>query len=99
MEAMTQPKPGLSDPDRATIAWRRYRMMMRWMALVAIAAVIAALAYLHVAGGLQSVHMVVATAAGVGLTVLLGSGLMLLAFLSSGTGHDEDVKNIAEDDR
>jgi hypothetical protein len=35
------------------------------------------------------VHMLVATALGVGLTVLLGTGLMTLVFLSSSSGHDE----------
>jgi hypothetical protein len=33
--------------------------------------------------------MLIATALGVGLTVLLGTSLMALAFLSSSTGHDE----------
>jgi uncharacterized membrane protein len=35
--------------------------------------------------------MVVATIAGVGLTVLVGTGLMGLVFLSHRTGHDEDA--------
>ena len=36
-------------------------------------------------------HMVIATVIGVWLTFMLGTGLMALAFLSSGTGHDEQV--------
>ena len=35
--------------------------------------------------------MVIATIAGVGLTVLVGTGLMGLVFLSNRTGHDEDA--------
>ncbi len=33
--------------------------------------------------------MLIATALGVGLTVLLGTGLMTLVFLSSSSGHDD----------
>ncbi|WP_156681147.1 hypothetical protein [Sphingomonas profundi] len=88
---MNRPKHGLSDPAVAAVAWARYRRMMRWMLLVAVLAVAAALAWLHHAGGLATVHMVIATVAGVGFTVLLASGLMMAAFLSSGSGHDEDV--------
>jgi hypothetical protein len=35
--------------------------------------------------------MLIATALGIGLTVLLGTGLMTLAFLSSSSGHDEQA--------
>ena len=91
MEAMERPGPALSDPVRAGIAWARYRRMMRWMGLVAAIAVAAALVYLHSGGGTMTIHMVIATAAGVGGTVLLATGLILLAFLSAGSGHDEDA--------
>lgn len=96
MEAMTDHPDQLSNPALGAVAWRRYWRMMRWMVLAAIATVLAALYYLHVEGGLVSIHMVIATAAGVGLTVLLGTGLMLLSFMSSGSGHDEDVAAAAE---
>ena len=85
---MEQPRPALSDPIRAGIAWARYRRIMRWMLLVAALAVAAALFYLHAGGGVLTIHMVIATTLGVGLTVLLGTGLMLLVFLSAGSGHD-----------
>jgi hypothetical protein len=35
--------------------------------------------------------MMIATALGVGLTVLLGTALMTLTFLSSASGHDDEV--------
>jgi hypothetical protein len=95
---MAQQKHGLSDPASAAIAWARFRTMMRWMVLVAVLAILAALAWLYFDGGLLTVHMIIATAAGVGFTVLLGTGLMLLAFLSSGSGHDEDVGHAAQRD-
>ncbi|XHS02062.1 hypothetical protein ACFB49_36720 [Sphingomonas sp. DBB INV C78] len=88
---MSDHKPVLSDPARAAIAWKRYWRLMRWMILAAIAAVAGALYYLHVDGGLVTVHMIIATVAGVGFSVLLGAALMLLVFMSSGSGHDEDA--------
>lgn len=91
------PPSGLSDPVVAAIAWGRYRRMMRWMALVAVLAVAAALGWLHHVGGLVTIHVVIATIAGVGLTVLLGTGLMLAVFLSAGSGHDESVSNGPDD--
>ena len=45
------------------------------------------------------INLLIATALGVGLTVLLGTGLMTLAFLSSSSGHDEQAApHIREDD-
>jgi hypothetical protein len=35
--------------------------------------------------------MMIATALGTGLTVLLGTGLMILTFLSASSGHDDDA--------
>lgn len=97
MEAMTKSRRGLSDPATAAVAWARYRRMMRWMVLAAVIAVAAALAWLNHAGGLVTIHMIIATIAGVGLTVLLATGLMLAVFLSAGSGHDDDVASNPED--
>jgi len=51
----------------------------------------AALLLLHMWAGPMPIHMIIATVLGVWLTFMLGTGLMALAFLSSGTGHDEQV--------
>ena len=61
------------------------------MALLAI--VVAAIAVLLVARGDEGVHihMLIATALGAGLTVLLGAALMTLTFLSSSSGHDDQA--------
>jgi hypothetical protein len=99
MEAMAQPKPGLSDPERAAVAWRRYRRLMLWMAGAALVAVIGAIDYLKLQGGPFPIHMLIATIGGVGLTVLLAAALMGLAFLSSGSGHDEDAADSTRNDR
>ncbi len=70
---------------------RRFWRVFRLLALLSI--VIAALAVYLVARGDPTlhVHMLVATALGIGLTVLLGTGLMTLVFLSSSSGHDESA--------
>lgn len=88
---MTKPKDRLSDPVAAAHAWARFRWIMRWVVATAMFGVVAALGYLWADGSPLTVAVVVATSAGVSLSVLLGGALMALIFLSSGSGHDEDV--------
>jgi hypothetical protein len=64
---------------------------MAWMVAVAIVTAVLALVYLSASGTALSVHMVIATIAGVGLSVLLGAALMGLVFLSNASGHDEEA--------
>jgi len=68
------------------------------MALFSI--VVAAVAVLLVARGDEGVHihMLIATALGAGLSVLLAGALMSLVFLSSSTGHDEEANRYEEDE-
>ncbi len=86
---MPRHDPIPKDYERAARAWARYKRMMRWMALVAVAAALLALVYLRSRGEAMPLQMVIATALGVGLTVLLGTGLMGLVFLSDRGGHDD----------
>lgn len=72
-------------------AWARYWRIMRWMTLLALASVVAALVYLRRGGAPVPAQMVIATSIGVFLTVMVGTALMSLVFLSAGTGHDEDA--------
>ena len=67
--------------------WRIFRLL----ALLSI--VIAAIGVVLVTRGEGEIHasLIIATALGVGLTVLLGTGLMTLVFLSSSSGHDEQA--------
>ncbi|TFI58312.1 hypothetical protein E2493_10510 [Sphingomonas parva] len=74
---------------RAAEAWARYKRLMKWMVLVAAATVLLALAWLRAETGELRLHMVIATIAGVGLSVLVGTGLMGLVFLSNTSGHDD----------
>jgi hypothetical protein len=94
-EAMTdrlpEPPAGLDDPHYAAFA---FRGIMAWMVLAAaicVAAIIAAMA--HVQGPLHLVTML-AVMGGVGGSVMMAGLLMGLAFLSSGSGHDEDVTRL-----
>ncbi|MBC2776072.1 hypothetical protein [Parasphingopyxis marina] len=88
---MPDTKNSLDDPDYARFAWARYRRILKWMALAAIAATMVALGWFHFFGAGLSIHIVLATSVGVGGTIFVAGLLMGLAFLSSGTGHDEDV--------
>ena len=54
--------------------------------------------YLKSFGDPVPIHMVIATAAGVGLTMLVGTGLMGLVSSRSRSGHDEAAGRAAEDE-
>jgi hypothetical protein len=94
-----RPQPShdpLPSPRHSMLA--RFTRIMKWMALVSI--LVAAVAVLLVASGDGGVHvhMMIATALGAGLTVLLASALMTLAFLSSSSGHDDQAKGSSRED-
>ena len=77
---MPRPDPAPT-PRASTIS--RFKRAMAWMTLLAV--VVAATAMIFVAYGDRELHlhMLVATGLGVFFTVLLGTGLMLLVFLSA----------------
>ena len=76
---------------------RRFRRIMKWMALFAIT--VAAIAVLLVARGQEGIHihMMIATALGAGLSVLLAGALMSLVFLSNSSGHDDQANRFEEE--
>lgn len=86
----------LDDPRMAAHAWARYRWIMRLVGGITAVVVLAAMAAIHLLAEHASVHFYIATALGIGFTMLLGGALMGLVFLSSGTGHDEAVINPLE---
>ena len=92
---MPHPDP-VPSPRHSTLV--QFKRIMRWLALLSI--VVAAIAVLLVARGDSTAgpHMLIATALGAGLTVLLGTGLMALTFLSARSGHDEQARHRAEDE-
>jgi hypothetical protein len=77
----------------------QFLKIMRWATLFSIA--IAAVAVALVAQGDSEirVHMLVATALGVGLSVLLGIALMTLVFLSNRMGQDADAADHKQKDK
>ena len=87
------PKSPLDDPEQAAFAWARYKRIMRFMLLVTILVVAAAMAAIFWREAEVSPHFFIAVALGIGLTMLLASALMGLVFLSNGTGHDESIHN------
>jgi len=84
-------KSPLDDPKNAAHAWARYRQIMRLLLSVTVVTVFIAVGLLYAYNGAISVHFYIAVALGISFTMLLGGGLMGLAFLSNGTGHDESV--------
>jgi hypothetical protein len=78
-------------PSSRHAVMRRFWRIFRLLALLSIA--IAAIAVVLVTRGEGEVHasLIIATALGIGLTVLLGTGLMTLIFISSSSGHDEQA--------
>ncbi|MEQ1510020.1 MAG: hypothetical protein ABL909_06415 [Sphingopyxis sp.] len=89
----------LDDPATSSHAWARYRRLMCWMAAIAFVAAAIAIMLLRSRHPDASIHLYIAAAAGLFLSVLLGSGLMGLVFLSAGTGHDEVIENRLEEER
>jgi hypothetical protein len=85
---MPRPDP-LPSPRNSTV--RAFLGILKWLGLLSV--VIAAIAVFLVTRGDKTVDasFLIAVALGVGLTVLLGTGLMVLTFLSSRSGHDEEV--------
>jgi hypothetical protein len=88
---MPRPDPTPPSYDRRALAWRRYRRLMIWMGVAALIAIVAALAYLKSSGDPVPLPMVIATIFGVGFSVLLGTGLMGLVFVSNSSGYDEEA--------
>jgi len=76
---------------------RRFWRIFRLLALLSI--IIAVIAVLLVARGDRTIHihMLIATALGIGATVLLGTALMTLVFLSADSGHDDEVTHFHQE--
>ncbi len=88
----------LDDPEKAAFAWARYRRIMKMLLAVTIGIVAAAMVAIYMGEEPVSIHFYIATALGIGFTMLLAGALMGLVFLSSGTGHDDSVTNDFRDE-
>lgn len=88
------PTPETESASVPAFAWARYRQILRWMALASAVIVGAAVWALNALYGPLSWVALAAAVGGFGGTAMMTSALMGLVFLSSGTGHDERVKDI-----
>jgi len=78
-------------PSPRASAIVHFRRIMNRMALVSLLTAIVAVALVaHGDPGLH-IHMLIATGLGVFFTVLLGTALMSLVFLSNSSGHDSEA--------
>ncbi len=91
------PESPLDDPGKAAFAWARYKRMMLLVLIMTIGVITATIALIYDSESAASIHYYIATALGIGFVMLLTAGLMGLAFLSNGTGHDESVTDLHDE--
>jgi hypothetical protein len=88
-----------SSPDRQRTAaqhWRRYRRLMAWMFLFSLSVLALAVVWLVRTGTPMHLHFLIAMGLGIVLSLMLGTGLMGLVFVSSRTGIDDGVVELPE---
>ena len=85
-------------PSPSHSALRKFRRAIKYMAATSLIA--AVLAVVLVAWGSEGrhIHMLIATALGVGFSVFLATALMSLVFLSSSSGQDAEASRFEEQD-
>ncbi|AYJ86788.1 hypothetical protein D3Y57_13480 [Sphingomonas paeninsulae] len=101
MKAMTGhdiDNPAPANPGISSFALARYKRLMKWMGAASFATAAIGLLIMKIVLGTVPIHMAIATTLGVFFTVLLAATLMGLVFLSSGSGHDEDVRDRFDED-
>lgn len=90
-------KPGLNDDTYAAFAWGRFRRVLAGMAVAAAIAAAGCWWWIDSAYGPLNWVATLALLGGVFFTILMAGALMGLAFLSSGSGHDEAVRDFERD--
>ena len=93
------PESPLDDARNADFAWARYKWLMKLMGGVTLTVVVLSLILLYRINGVVSIHFYIATGLGIGAAMMLMAALMGLVFLSSGTGHDESIIDLLEEER
>ena len=89
--------PGLDDADYAAFAWARFRRVLAWMTAAAAAGAAGGWWWIDTDYGPLNWVATLALLGGVFCTILMAGALMGLAFLSSGSGHDEAVRDFESD--
>ena len=85
---MLEPDPV---PSSRTSMMQRFWRIFRLLALLSVVMAAIAVVLVTRGGGEVQASLIIATALGIGLTVLVGTGLMTLMFLSNSSGHDNDA--------
>jgi len=91
MAAAMTTGPGLDDKSQAQFAWARFRRILWAMGAASIAVALAVVAFLWWTSGPLPWLFIAFVIFGVFATMMLAALLMGLMFLSSGTGHDDQV--------
>lgn len=89
---------GLDDPAQATFAWRRFRRILWGVTAIGVIAALLAVWLVGRAYGTLGWIATLATIGGVVGSIAMAGALMGLAFMSSGTGHDEAVDSFVPDE-
>ena len=89
---MAQPN-GLDDPQQASFAWARFRRIMWAMTAFSLAVGFAVAGLIWWTNGPGPWIFVVMIVIGVFATIMMAALLMGLMFLSSGTGHDDQIED------
>ena len=98
LQNMAEPENSLDDPRYAAFAWGRFKRILWWMAGVAALASAVAVAMMWWSLGELRIHVAIATVLGTFFTIMMTAALMGLMFLSSGSGHDQQVIDPLNDD-
>ncbi|RYY24249.1 MAG: hypothetical protein EOP62_17325 [Sphingomonadales bacterium] len=88
---MEENEKTLDNPRYAAFAWARFKKILWWMAAVAALASAIAVGLMWWSLGWMGIHVAITTVLGTFFTIMMTAALMGLVFLSSGSGHDEQV--------
>lgn len=88
----------LDDPEYSGFAWSRYWRLMRWMVAFTVLITSIVLGIFYSQYGMISIHFYIATAGAIIVSMMLTSSLMGLVFLSSGSGHDEAIEDMFQEE-
>lgn len=89
--------PDLNDRDYAAFAWGRFRRVLGGIAVAAAVCAAGCWYWIDTVYGPLNWVATLALLGGVFATIMMAGALMGLVFLSSGSGHDEAVRDFRED--
>lgn len=85
------------DPQAESALRRRFRKMMVAGAFTSVGIGLGAAAIVAIGTANPSPHLLIATALGCGLSVMMAAALMGLMFLSHRSGHDDDAGHLPDE--